>query len=150
MDFDRDQLTTDLEQQEGFESLLYDDATGHRISKGSTIQGNPTVGIGWNVAGRALSRDRARIILGWWIDDDSAAMDQALPWVAGLSDARQRAMMDLLFNMGMPELLKFNTFLGLMKAGNFSGAADDLGKTPWAGEIGADRLNAILDQIRNG
>jgi lysozyme len=146
---DRDQLLADLERDEGFRGFVYDDATGQPIASGVMVRGNPTIGYGWNLAGNSLTIPHAKIILGWHVDDVTESVDASYPWVQGLSDARQRAVMNMVFNLGMNTFSSFRQFLGLLKSGDYAGAADDLEKTVWYGQVG-DRAKRIVAMIRNG
>ncbi len=147
--FNRDQLIADLERDEGFVPVLYDDANGAHIGKGGHLVGNPTLGIGWAVALTPLSIERARVILGWHVDDKVVELYAALPWIADLSEARQRALVNMAFNLGVHGEQQFTTFLGLLKAGNYGSAADDLAETLWAKQVG-QRAVRIVALIRNG
>lgn len=149
---DYDKLVSDLENAnggEGYRPLLYDDADGKPITKGSTVRGFPTIGIGWNVSATPLSLPRARIVLGWQLGDIADVLHQREPWVLGLSDARQRAILELAFALGEGGLEQFDTFLSLMRAGNFDAAATDLANTKWAAQVGK-RVVRICQQIRVG
>jgi lysozyme len=150
MDFDK--LVSDLENPnggEGFKPLLYDDGTGKPIVQGSTVHGFPTIGIGWNVSATPLSLPRARIVLGWQLGDVADVLHEREPWVLELSDARQRAMVELSFALGEGGLEQFGTFLALMRAGDFNAAATDLANTKWAVQVG-HRCVRICQQIRTG
>ena len=141
-------LVSALVSEEGYRGLLYDDKTGKDLYKGCLIQGNPTIGLGWNVAGKELSLERARIITGWFVQDTWAELETALPWVTSLPEGVQIAICDMAYNLGVPGLLKFTTFLTMMKAGNYSVAADDLKTTLWAKQVGK-RASVIESLIRN-
>lgn len=143
---DRDLLLKDLEADEGYRPLLYDDATGKQWRKGDAINGWPTIGIGWNIASTPLSLDRARIILGWMVDDKLGSLDAALPWLSGLSEPRQRAVANMAYNLGVTKLLKFDTFLSLLKSGQYEAAADDLETTAWWKQVGprGPRIQALI------
>lgn len=144
---DRSALLADLETDEGFRPLLYDDATGRQWTKGAPIAGWPTIGIGWNVAATPISLDRARVILGWMVDDKIGPLNAALPWLSGLTEPRQRAVANLAYNLGVTGLLKFDTFLSLMKSGQYDQAADDLAGTAWWKQVG-QRGPRIQELIR--
>src|ERR1035437_4045766 len=142
---DRSQLLIDLEGDEGLRVLLYDDKTGKSLSHGSTIVGNPTLGIGWNVATTALTADQYRIILGWIVDARIAPLSAVLTWFSALTEPRQRAVANMAFQLGITGLLKFNTFLSLMEQGQYDQAATDLESTPWFSEVGerGPRIQAL-------
>lgn len=149
MTFNRDALIADLGRDEGLRSVPYDDKTGRPFQQGDRLLGNLTNGIGWNMRARPLSAEQARVICGWHVDADAAAIAQAFPWVAQLAEVRQRAIANLVFNIGLDGLKKFATFLDLLRAGNYPGAADDLRSTLWYRQVG-ERAKRIEGLIRNG
>lgn len=144
-----EQLLADLIDQEGFRAVLYDDATGKKLSKGSIIRGNPTLAVGWNVAGRPCTQDLANIITRYFITQTWNEIVHALPWVANLPEPQSRALCNLAYNMGVPVLLTFKTFLSLMQLGHYDQAADDLGTTLWFRQVGS-RGPKIQALIREG
>lgn len=143
---DRDLLLRDLVADEGYRPLLYDDATGKQWRQGDQIKGWPTIAIGWNVASTPISLDRARVILGWMVDDKLGPLNAALPWLSGLSEPRQRAVANMAYNLGVTSLLKFDTFLSLLKSGQYEAAADDLETTAWWKQVGqrGPRIQALI------
>ena len=145
----RVQLLADLEADEGLKTLLYDDATDAPITKGSTLGGWPTLGIGWNVATTPLTPDQYRTILGWMVDAKTAPLAAALPWMANLTEPRQRALTNMAYQLGVHGLQAFGTFLGLMENGRYGLAADDLSTTEWFRQSG-DRAIRIQGLIQKG
>ena len=59
----------------------------------------------------------------------------AFPWFLELSENRQKAMIDLMFNMGMTRLLGFKKFLLAMSLGNYDTAADELVDSKWYEQV---------------
>ena len=53
--FDVSAMVEQLIPEESERYFVYDDATGKTILKGSTVVGNPTIGIGRNLSGEGLS-----------------------------------------------------------------------------------------------
>ena len=129
-------LLADLSTEEGYKALLYDDATGKKITAGVMVQGNPTIAIGWNVAGRPCPLDLAQTIARYFIAQTWTELVQKLPWVETLPEPVARAVCDLGFNMGVDKLLTFGTFLSLVQAGKYDQAADDLETTLWWKQVG--------------
>lgn len=146
----RDLLIATLEQEEGNKPLLYDDKTTKLLKAGDTIIGNPTWGIGWNVSGKKLSPERARIMCGWCVDDSWGELQALYPWVVQLSEPRQRAMTDLFFQLGDEKFPKFNIFLSLMEQGQYDQAADDLEGTAWWKQVGqrGPKIQALIRGIQ--
>lgn len=141
-------LLADLTNQEGYRPVLYDDKTGKKITAGSLVQGNPTIAIGWNVAGRPCPQELAQTICRYFIAQTWAELIKAAPWVANLPEPQQRAIANMAFNMGVPVLMTFNTFLSLMQLGNFAQAAEDIATTLWYRQVGTrgPKIQALITQ----
>lgn len=146
---DYDALTNELATEEGFVSYPYDDANDERLRPGVTIQGTPTFGHGLTF----LTEDESRVVVGMRVKKVYAELIGAAPWIENLSEARQRALTDMAYNLGVGNsqkgLMSFNIFLSLMEAGQYEEAADDLTKTKWAQQV-KSRSTIIEDMIRNG
>lgn len=141
-------LLADLTDQEGYRSLVYDDATGKKLTKGMTLSGNPTVAIGWNVAGRPCPPDLANIIARYFIDATWKELTAAMPWITSAPEPVQRALTNMSFNMGLAVLRGFTQFLALMQLSNYAAAADDLAGTLWFKQIGSrgPKLQALIKE----
>lgn len=149
MTFDRAALLAQLKADEGFRGYIYDDATGKPLHPGMMLQGRPTAGYGLALDVDPLSEPEAASLLATRMDSAVTHVQASLAWVSGLSDGRQRAIYDMAYQLGVAGLLTFTTFLGLMEAGSFEAAADDLTGTEWHKQAG-DRSLRIEAQIREG
>ena len=69
-------------------------------------------------------------------------------WFAALSQPRQTAMLDLMFNLGPDNLAKFHHFLDAMATGNYDQAANELVSSKWYTEVGR-RGPEVVNLIRN-
>ena len=140
-------LIANLRAEEGVRPVAYDDADGSPITRGSTIHGWPTVGVGHNLT--VPLSDRAINLI---LDDDlqpALAAAQAYPWFADLNEPRQLAVTDMIFNLGAETFRQFGQFHAFLAAANFGAAGDDLTGTAWYGEVGA-RAKRIELIIRSG
>src|SRR5579872_5460595 len=97
-----------LELDEGRRPRLYQDS-----------RGKWTIGIGRNLSDRPLSDDEIDYLFA---NDLRMIQGQAatFPWFAALDDVRQGAILNLLFNMGLPTLLTFHHFLAAMANRRFA------------------------------
>jgi len=141
-------LLSHLKQEEGFRPYLYDDANGKIIQKGSILEGNPTIGYGWCPATNPLPDDLGEIILQYFATSKYNELVRRLPWVTSKPDNIQVALADMAYQLGVNGLFKFNTFLAMVKAGNYKEAANDLNSTLWARQT-PGRVKAIQDLILN-
>ena len=76
-------------------------------------------------------------------------LDAKLPWWKDLDEIRQRCMIDLTFNMGMPRLLKFKKTLAHLQNSDFASAGDELLNSNYARQVGK-RANRISEMIKTG
>jgi GH24 family phage-related lysozyme (muramidase) len=154
--YDAAQLLSDVKAAEilrdkngDFCGLAYDDATGKLIKPGMLVKGHVTAGYGIALDVDPLTEPEASFLLTNRLQAHAAATLAKMPWVGNLSDARQRAVIELSFNLGDGGLQAFDTFLSLLRQGQFDAAADDLAGTKWAKQT-KDRAARIVAQIRNG
>ena len=147
--FDTAAMIAQLMPEEGLKLHVYDDATGQPIIAGSTVVGNPTIGIGRNLAGRGITKDEANYLCTDDIVLVEDQLDGTLPWWRDLSPLRQMQMVDLCFNMGLATLTTFHEFLGAMERGDWQDAVDDLKNSLWWHQVG-QRGPMIADRILKG
>jgi lysozyme len=148
-------LHAELMGDEGKVLRVYDDATGKPIVKGTTVIGNPSIGIGRNLAGRGITDSEAETLFS--NDCDQAEVDLAplLPWLKDLSTNRQAAIYCLYFNLddGNPQrfIATWPNFIAQMKSGDFDAAATNLSTSqPWASQVGPGRVGRMVNLVRYG
>lgn len=144
----------ELINDEADRSKVYDDATGKPIIKGTVVMGNPTVGIGRNLASRGLRDSEIEFMYSNDALECEADLAGPLPWIASLSIPRQVAVYSLYFNMDLGTPAKFIAgwphFLAQMQAGDYDAAATNLETSqPWATEVGA-RATRLGEMVRQG
>ena len=101
-----------------------------------------TIGVGRNIEDRGITEDEARYLLK---NDIKIVEDELLekkPVVAGLDSVRQRVLVDMGFNLGIPTLLKFQNMWAAIEEEDFQTAADEAMDSRWAKQVGrrAERL----------
>jgi lysozyme len=101
-----------------------------------------TIGVGRNIEDRGITEDEARYLLK---NDIKIVEDELLekkPVVAGLDAVRQRVLVDMGFNLGIPTLLKFQNMWSAIEEEDFERAADEAMDSRWAKQVGrrAERL----------
>lgn len=135
--YDRAQFVKDLEFNEGRKATVYSDSLGHK-----------TVGVGINLD-IGLYPEEIDFLRDNRIRRAERELDEHAPWWRSLSDARQRGLLDMQFNMGWGTLNEFKNLLAHLQSGNFDQAADDALHSLWASQVGA-RAQRIATLIRNG
>lgn len=119
-------LRAAVQADEGFRGLVYDDATGLPVKAASTLQGNPSLGYGMNIASTPLPRDLA----GKWMEEVLAArvgeLTRGFPVVLTLSGPRQIVLGNMAYNLGVPRLSGFKKMWIAIHANDFDRAAAEL------------------------
>ena len=138
-------LIPDLERDEGLRLQAYPDpltnAAPWTIGYGHTGR-EVHPGLAWTPSQcvRALVADVLATKQG---------LTSALPWWTALDDLRQDCLVNQAFNIGVHGLLGFETYLGLVRGGEYGAAADDEIHTLWARQVGV-RAQRIAQQMRTG
>lgn len=147
---DINKLTASIQVHEGLELKVYDDANGKPIVSGYTVIGNPSCGYGRNLAGKGISNAEATALLG---DDigDVIVQAEAQTWWSAIQndDVRCRAVLEILFNVGLGS---FNGFIKAVSAlcdGDFTTAADEFESSKWASQVG-QRAVTLTAMIKTG
>lgn len=129
MSYDAVKLRAELSRDEGRIPHAYQDSLGYW-----------TIGVGHLIDKRKGGRLSERII-DLLLDEDIAEkvadLDRELPWWRELSDARQRVLIGMCFNLGIGGLLQFKNTLAAIKRGDWSAAQRGMLNSKWAKQVGA-------------
>lgn len=138
MGFDLDTLKSDLKRHEGFKLKLY-----------SCTAGKLTIGVGHNI--EDLGLDEPVIDLQLKIDIDRAAIDarKYLPSLDKLSEPRQRAIVNMAFNLGLSRLSGFKQFKAAIEVGDWEKARTEMLNSKWARQVG-ERAVELSRMIKEG
>lgn len=149
-------LSTELNGDEGRVLKVYDDKTGKPIGPGTTVIGNPSIGVGRNLSGRGITPAESDMMESNDIDQCEQDLLPLLPWLPNLSPARQVAVYSMYFNTAEGNPQKFvgphgwPTFLAQMQAGQFDAAAQNLRTSvPWSTEVGP-RSGRLANLVQYG
>lgn len=137
-------LLIELRRDEGVVPYEYKDSLGFS-----------TIGVGRLIdkrRGGHLSDDEIDYLLANDIRRSIADLDHFLPWWRSLSEARQRVMVNMCFNLGIGNaelgrgLLGFKNTLGMIQRGEYERAAAGMLQSRWAKQVGkrADRLADMM------
>lgn len=122
---------------------------GERLTVYTCPAGYPTIGCGRNLIGTGISKAESRYLLDNDIQRCIGLAVNAFPWFEGLDEVRQRAVIDLIFNMGIGRLKTFTTALSCFARGDYGQAADALVQSKWYGQVG-QRAKRIVAMVRTG
>ena len=122
--------------------------TGFLCLDSDTV-GKLTIGVGRNLDDVGISESEAETMLRSDIARSESDLDRTQPFWRTLNDARQEALANMCFNMGITRLLKFRRMWGALMANDFNTAADEALDSRWARQVGA-RADELAEQIRTG
>lgn len=130
-------LEADLKVAEGFRKKAYRDSVGVW-----------TIGYGTNLQELEISQDLA---LEWLRLKIAEAESECHKWsfFSSLSPVRQRALVELVYNMGFTRFNKFKHTLAAIERGDFTMAAIELENSLWAKQVGPARANRIIRMIEH-
>jgi lysozyme len=131
-------LIAQLRRHEGWRARPYRDSVGKL-----------TIGCGRNLDDVGLSDDEIALLLSNDIARTRAGLDTHLPWWRSLSEARQRVLADMGFNLGIGRLMEFRLMLDAVQRGDFAAAASQMLASRWAGQVG-DRATELAKVMRTG
>ena len=137
----RDKLAAQLKTDEGSIPYAYKDSLGYL-----------TIGVGRLIdksKGGKLSDDEIIYLLNNDIKEVEDDLDKHLPWWRRMSEARQRVIANMRFNLGMQGLIGFKNTLKAMESGRYDDAASGMLSSKWASQVG-DRAKRLADIMRKG
>lgn len=119
---------------------------GERLKPYRCTAGKLTIGVGRNLDDRGITTEESAMLL----DNDIRLLEielfRALPWASALDDVRQRVLLDMAFNLGLPGLLQFKRTLEAIRTGQYQQAATMMLDSLWARQVGqrAERLSRMM------
>ena len=117
-----------LEQLKDFEGL---ELKAYQCTAGKT-----TIGLGRNLDDYGITEEEAYYLAKNNIYELEDELDRAIPWWTQLDDARQRALINLAYNVGTTTLLKFKKTLQYLEDGSYEEAAKEVLDSRWADQVG--------------
>ena len=137
------------EAQEKFRAAMIHQLTLHegmRQFPYKCTSGKLTIGIGRNLDDRGITEAEAGFLLGNDIDDFQDRLTREIPWMVELDAVRQRVLLDMAFNLGVPGLLKFKRTLAAIRGKEYDRAAAMMLDSRWATQVGqrAKRLSRMM------
>jgi lysozyme len=122
---------------------------GLRLRPYRCTAGYLTVGVGRNLDANGISRDEAMLMLDNDIAQCIGQLRGAFSWFEKQDEIRQRALIDLCFNLGINGLLKFRNTLAAWARDDYKAAARGLEASRWFSQVGR-RGPRIVHMVRHG
>jgi lysozyme len=122
---------------------------GERLTVYRCPAGYLTIGVGRNLEGTGISKAESRHLLD---NDINRCINEAVarfPWFPDMDPIRQRAIVDLVFNMGMGTFLTFRRTLSYLAVKDYEQAGNALVNSQWYRQVGR-RGKRIVSMVRLG
>jgi lysozyme len=134
-------LIAELRRDEGVVRHAYQDSLGlWTIGVGRLIDARKGGGLSDDEIDYLLQNDIARV---------EVELDVAIGWWRSLDEVRQRVILNMAFNLGVPGLLNFQNTLAAVKARQWDRAAVGMLASRWAGQV-HERANRLAHMMRTG
>ena len=121
---------------------------GLRLKPYECTAGKLTIGYGRNLEDVGISEIEAMVMLRNDIEQCYQELD-VFSWFADLDQVRQEALVDVLYNLGLPTFLEFKKTLKHVAEHNWSMAAAEMLDSKWARQVG-DRAEELAYMIETG
>ncbi len=138
MSYDKETLVAELIRDEGVELKPY-----------RCTAGKLTIGVGRNLDDRGITRDEASYLLKNDIALCEKDLDRIVPNWRNLSDARQRVLVNMVFNLGAARFAGFQKFIANLRLGDFKAAAREMMDSSWSKQVG-QRAVRLRDMMEKG
>jgi lysozyme len=122
---------------------------GLRLKPYRCSEGKLTIGYGRNIQDVGISKEEAEILLQNDINKTIQDLDKYIPWYKTLSENRQVVLIDMCFNLGLSEFLKFKNTLALIQKGDYLAASKAMLQSKWAKQVGKRALE-LSEMMRKG
>lgn len=145
-------LRTDVMQAEGFRRFPYFDCCGkpYKSCTCGSRQGHLTIGYGRNLDDVGLSKLEGEVLLDHDLHTAEASAARAFDWFLPLNELRQRAITEVIFNLGMTKFREFRQTILAIKVGQFRAAAANLLDSKWKTQVGEARSSRIARYLKDG
>lgn len=145
----QERIVPQLERHEGVKLTSYLCPAGRvTIGVGHNLEARPVPGIPCEV-GHTITPDQARRLLVRDLMDFDRALNDALPWVSSLDDARYGVLLNMAFNLGVHGLCGFSRMLAAVRSGRYVVATAEMLDSVWARQV-KGRANELAQQMRDG
>ena len=128
----------ELQIEEALKLKIYTDTRGFR-----------SIGIGRNLDGVGISTAEAYALCANDLGTAEGELDRNARWWRGMDAVRQRALLDMCFNLGWTSLSEFRQTLTELSAGQYAAAATSMLDSLWARQVGA-RAQRLSVMVRTG
>ena len=122
---------------------------GERLKAYRCSAGKTTIGIGRNLDDTGISKEESDFLFKNDMERVEKEVRSLFRNFDAMTDARQRALMNMMFNLGMSRFLGFKKMIFAIKSGDWNEAAIQALDSKWARQVG-ERSERIANMLRQG
>jgi lysozyme len=119
LQIDDEPLLASLREHEGFSATVYRCPAGYL-----------TIGYGLNLEA-GITREEAEVLLRMRVEQILDRITRTYPWFAGLTEPRQRAIVEMAYQLGFGGLHGFRRMRAALEAGDWPQAAEEMLASEW-------------------
>ena len=112
--------------------------------------GRVSIGIGRNLQDKGITAEEAMLLLRNDIEECEGDLRLSFGFFARLSEPRQRALVDLRFNLGPGRFRLFKKMIAALAKDDYETAAQELETSSWFTQVQPKRATRLVRQIRTG
>lgn len=122
---------------------------GLRLQPYLDTVGKITIGIGRNLSDRGITRNEAFMMFEYDVNGAEGSVRAIFPNFDSFSEARQNALIDMMFNLGSTRFRRFINMIEAILAGNWQRAADEMRNSVWFTQV-PTRAAELANMVQNG
>lgn len=107
-----------------------------------------TVGVGHNIEDNPLPDEVIDLLFEMDVAQSIAECER-FEWYNTLDSVRQRVIVNMVFNMGLPTVLKFRMMIAAIRIGDYLEAAAQMMDSKWYRQVGA-RAERLCQMMETG
>jgi len=123
---------------------------GLRLKPYRCPAGYLTIGVGRNLEGKGICADEAMALLERDLDECEQDLQLRLPVYRDLSPVRQRALIDMRFQLGSRGFFGFKRMLNALNRHDYESAAQHGFASKWARTDSPQRAQRVLTMLETG
>ncbi len=121
---------------------------GRRDKVYTCSMGKLTIGVGHNIEDNPLPDEVIDLLFNMDIEQTVIECER-FDWYKTLSPLRQRVIVNMAFNMGIPTLLEFKKMIAAIGMGDYDEASTQMMHSKWYRQVG-DRAERLCQMMETG
>ena len=122
---------------------------GLRLKPYTDTVGKLSIGYGRNLNDTGITKLEAEVLLDHDLAQAEIDCRRSFSWFPTLSDTRQRVLVNMCFNLGLPKLKTFTRMLAAIADDDYVTASVEMLQSKWAQQV-KGRASVLAKMMRDG